>query len=103
MQFVNTSWSGMQALKNILGHFGIHLQLASEQEVAVKGHVNEFTVPLPYFRVHLDAGKAAKGKGVIDEGCRRPVSTITIDWTAPHRDSKQIYLYTTPLKFLILE
>jgi hypothetical protein len=68
MQFVNTSWSGMRALKNILGHFGIHLQLASEQEVAVKGHVNEFTVPLPYFRVHLDAGKAAKGKGVIDEG-----------------------------------
>jgi hypothetical protein len=58
----------MQALKNILGHFGIHSQLASEQEVAVKGHVNEFTVPLPYFRVHLDAGKAAKGKGVIDKG-----------------------------------
>jgi hypothetical protein len=68
MQFVNTSWSGMRALKNILGHFGIHLKLASKQEVAVKGHVNEFTVPLPYFRVHLDAGKAAKGKGVIDEG-----------------------------------
>ena len=62
MQFVNTSWSGMQALKNILGHFGIHSQLASEQEVAVKGHVNdnEFTVSLLYFRVHLDAGKAGK-------------------------------------------
>jgi len=58
-QSVNASWSGMRALKKLLGHFGIHLKLASE--VAVKVHVNEFTVPLTYFRVHLDAGKAAKG------------------------------------------
>jgi hypothetical protein len=56
----------MRALRSILGHFGIHLKLASE--VAVKEHVSEFTVPLMYFRVHLDAGKASKGKGVIDEG-----------------------------------
>jgi len=28
----------------------------------MKEHVNEFTVPLTYFRIHLDAGKAANGK-----------------------------------------
>ena len=30
MQSVNASWSGMRALKTILGHFGIHLNFASE-------------------------------------------------------------------------
>jgi hypothetical protein len=44
MQSVSASWSGMRALKKLLGHFGIHLKLASE--VALKEHVNEFTVPL---------------------------------------------------------
>ena len=60
MQSVNASWSGMRALKKLRGHFGTHLKLSSE--VAVKKHVNEFTVSLTYFRVHLDAGTAAKGK-----------------------------------------
>jgi len=60
MQSVNASWSGMRALKKILGHFGIHLNLASE--VAVKELANEFTVPLTYFRIHLNADKAANGK-----------------------------------------
>ena len=68
MQSVIASWSSMRALKKILGHLGIHLILASE--VAVKGHVNGFTVPLTYFRVHLDADKAANGKKTEALVCR---------------------------------
>jgi hypothetical protein len=60
MHALNASWSGVRALKKTLNLFGVPLTFASE--AAMKEHVNEFTVPLMYFRIHLDAGKAANGK-----------------------------------------
>jgi len=68
IQSVNASWSGTRALKKLLGHLGTHLKLTSE--VAVKEHVNEFTVPLMYFRVHLDADRHSCEESEPMRSCR---------------------------------